>query len=243
MKPFRALVVAAVTLTTVAITATVGQSQNTKLFGSVGPGFTIGLRDASSSPVSRLAPGGYELVVDDKGNEHNFRVQGPGVDVATEVDGVGQDTFPITLVDGAYSFLCDVHPDRMRGSFTVGNTTTPPASPPPPPAPPPVGPSLAPPSAPVGARLALTVGPGATISLKTGAGKAVKVLRPGGYTFAVRDRSAAHNAHLTGAGVNKKTTKAFVGTVTWKLTLKVGTLRFLSDAAKTSLKGSVKVVS
>jgi plastocyanin len=96
-------------------------------------------------------------------------------------------------------------------------------------------------SAPVGARLQLTVGPGATITLKTAAGKPVTRLIPGAYTFVVRDRSASHNARLRGAGASKASTVAGQGTATWGVTLVKGTLRFLCDPHKTFMKGSVAV--
>jgi hypothetical protein len=57
----------------------------------------------------------------------------------------------------------------------------------------------------------------------------------------VRDRTAKQSFHLSGPGVNKKTGVAQVATVTWKVTLKKGTLRFFSDAAASKLRGSVRV--
>jgi plastocyanin len=88
-----------------------------------------------------------------------------------------------------------------------------------------------------------TVGSGFTISLNkksTGTAK-VTSLKPGTYKFVVRDRSKMHNFHLTGPGVNKTTTVAFVGTKTWTITLKKGTYRFVCDPHKESMKGSFKV--
>jgi hypothetical protein len=88
----------------------------------------------------------------------------------------------------------------------------------------------------------LTVGPKFAISLRTATGKLVRRLKPGGYLVQVRDRSVAHNAHLLGAGINRKTGVIFKGTLTWRLTLKKGTLTFLSDPHKRDLRGSVKVL-
>jgi plastocyanin len=87
----------------------------------------------------------------------------------------------------------------------------------------------------------LTVGPGATVSFRTAGGRAVKVLRPGGYTILVRDRTAAHNVHLVGAGVNKRTGKGQIGGATWKITLRKGTLVFRSDFRASGMRGSVTV--
>jgi hypothetical protein len=70
-------------------------------------------------------------------------------------------------------------------------------------------------SAPAGTtatRLTGTTGPDFTITLKR-AGKPVKRLRPGTYTFAVKDESTEHNFVLNGPGVRKRviTSLAFTG--------------------------------
>src|SRR5262245_53211643 len=78
-------------------------------------------------------------------------------------------------------------------------------------------------------KLTATVGPGFTISLKTAAGAAVKKLTPGPYTIVVNDRSAIHDFHLRGPGVNKTTGVPFTGTVTWRVTLAAGSYRFVCD--------------
>ena len=49
-----------------------------------------------------------------------------------------------------------------------------------------------------------TVGPGFTITLKNH-GKAVKTLAPAKFAFVITDKSNIHNFHLTGPGVNRKT--------------------------------------
>jgi plastocyanin len=90
-------------------------------------------------------------------------------------------------------------------------------------------------------KLVGTDGPGFTITLKK-AGKAVKTLKAGKYTFAISDKSSIHNFHLTGPGVNKMTSVPKVGTTTWTVTLKKGIYRFVCDPHKTIMKGSFKVV-
>ena len=63
----------------------------------------------------------FSLTVDDRSDGHNFHLFGPGgVDVATDVAAVGVKTFSVTLVDGTYTYICDVHPVQMKGTFTVG---------------------------------------------------------------------------------------------------------------------------
>ena len=85
-----------------------------------------------------------------------------------------------------------------------------------------------------------TVGPGFTITLKQ-AGKNVKTLKAGTYMFKIADKSSIHNFHLTGPGVNKKTTVAGKGTKTWKLTLKKGTYKYVCDPHSSFMKGSFTV--
>jgi hypothetical protein len=205
----------------------------TKLVGTVGPGFTIQLGDPQGQPVTHLEPGAVEIVVSDRSEEHDFHLQGPGVDVTTGIDTTGDTTFAVTLGEGRYTFFCDVHPTRMRGTLDVGNVAPPPTAPKPPPAPPP--------SAVVGSRLALTVGPGARISLKTTAGKPVTLLRPGAYTIVARDRSAVHNARIRGAGAAQATGVGFVGTKTWKVVLRKGTLVVQCDRHRTTMRTAVRV--
>ncbi|HZT17669.1 MAG TPA: plastocyanin/azurin family copper-binding protein [Gaiellaceae bacterium] len=85
-----------------------------------------------------------------------------------------------------------------------------------------------------------TVGPGFTITLKNGSAKVTK-LKAGTYTIKVADKSKIHNFHLVGPGVNKKTAVAFVGSATWKVTLKKGTYTYMCDPHKAFMKGSFKV--
>jgi plastocyanin len=84
-------------------------------------------------------------------------------------------------------------------------------------------------------KLTATVGPGFTISMSK------KTVPHGAYTITVKDKSNIHNFHLTGPGLNKKTSVSFVGTMTWKVTLKKGTYKFICDPHKTIMKGTLKV--
>jgi plastocyanin len=89
-------------------------------------------------------------------------------------------------------------------------------------------------------KLVATDGPGFTISVKK-AGKKVVKIKPGKYTITVKDLSSAHNFHLTGPGLNKKTTVSFQGTKTWTVTLKKGTYKYVCDPHAPIMKGSFKV--
>lgn len=216
--------------------ALVGPSESTaqapRLEATVGPGFTISLRTPAGVDVSRLDPGTYQIHVRDLSDFHNFHLSGPGVDQSTTVEFVGERTWTVELREGRYRFQCDPHSEDMTGAVVVGNP--PPVQPPPPP-------PAARPGRPAATKLTGTVGPGNTIALRSAAGAHLHSLAPGLYAITVRDRSARHNFHLSGAGVNRRTTIAQVGTVTWRLTLKRGLLRFYSDAAAGRVRGSVRV--
>lgn len=146
---FRNLLLAA--LLAASVSAVAAFAAGGPLAGTVGPGYTIKLSGADGFPVKQLDPGTYELTVDDRSEEHNFHLTGPGVSETTEVEGTGSRTFSVTLGNGRYTFVCDPHSSTMRGTFDVG-TGPPPPPPPPPPA--------------AGAKLSATVGPGATIVLR-----------------------------------------------------------------------------
>src|ERR1700674_1267928 len=98
------------------------RADNGTLVGDVGQGdaFVISLTDSTGAKVTHLNAGTYTLVVHDHSAFHNFDLSGPGVSVATDVDGVGDKTFTVTFVDGTYFFQCDPHSNQMHGQFTVG---------------------------------------------------------------------------------------------------------------------------
>lgn len=197
-----------------------GRADNPVLTGDVGANdaFSISLADASG-PVTHLDPGTYTIVVHDHSAIHDFHLSGPGVDVATDVGGVGDVTWTVTLMNGVYTYVCDPHLTVMKGSFTVGNAPTS--------APKPVAKPVA--------KLTARVGPGKTISLHGAAGATA-----GRFAIVVSDRSAKDNFHLVGPGVSKATGVGFRGTVTWKVALRAGRYVFRSDRTKT-LRGAFEV--
>ena len=79
-----------------------------------------------------------------------------------------------------------------------------------------------------------TVGPGFTIKMTTKPTKAGKI------KLVIADKSNVHNFHLTGPGVNVKTSVAAVGTKTFTITLKKGTYKFICDPHP-FMKGSFTV--
>src|SRR5215208_3894506 len=144
-------------------------ADNPQLAGVTGPGFTISLADANGNDVRHLDPGTYTLTVNDRSEDHDFHLFGPGVDVATTIDFVGTKTFTVTLTDGSYTYVCDPHASVMMGGFTAG-------TPPPPPTPPKQTTRTA----------AVRVGPGLSLV-------APKRLSAGAYVLTVTDRSAKDN--------------------------------------------------
>jgi Cupredoxin-like domain len=88
------------------------------LTGTVGPGFTITLKQGSA-PVKTLKAGTYTFKISDKSNLHNFHLTGPGVNKATSTPKTGSATWTVTLKKGKYTFVCDPHKTFMKGSFTV----------------------------------------------------------------------------------------------------------------------------
>ncbi|WP_026373719.1 cupredoxin domain-containing protein [Agrococcus lahaulensis] len=82
--------------------------------------YAIELRDASGTPVESLPAGTYALTFADRSSMHNFRLRGPGVDVATDVAGSDESTVEVTLEPGTYEIVCDPHSGTMRAEIQVG---------------------------------------------------------------------------------------------------------------------------
>jgi hypothetical protein len=191
----------------------------TPLIGTVGQAdsFSISLKDASGTAVSHLDPGDYTITVNDLSTLHNFHLLGPGgVDMATDVDTTGMQTWNVSLTDGVYTYRCDAHPVQMKHTFRVG------AAPPPTP------------------KLTGKVGPARTILLKR-SGTRVKTLKAGTYRVVVTDSTRKDNFHLLGPGISKKTAVRGKGTFSWKLTFRPGVFTYRSDAHR-KLKRTFKVL-
>jgi hypothetical protein len=91
-------------------------------------------------------------------------------------------------------------------------------------------------------RIAVTLGPNRTLSLKTPYGQPVRALEAGAYSFAIADRSKTDNFHITGPRTNVATRLRFRGNRTWNLRLRPGTYRYRSDRTKSHLKGTFVVL-
>jgi plastocyanin len=88
------------------------------LTGTVGPGFTITLKNRGKT-VKTLAPAKFTFAIHDNSKIHNFHLSGPGVDRKTSVGGTGTSHWTLTLRKGTYKFVCDPHATTMKGKFVV----------------------------------------------------------------------------------------------------------------------------
>ena len=91
--------------------------------------------------------------------------------------------------------------------------------------------------------LTAVVGPGFNISLNDASGNRITQLKPGTYRINVNDRSAEHNFHLSGPGVNERTDVEFVGETSWTVTVTAGTYTYVCDPHASAMRGSFTVES
>ena len=105
-----------------AAVAATGQSSamsSPKLSATVGPGFTITLKEHGKA-VKSLKAGTYTFVVSDKAAIHAFALDGPKLEKDfTSVTFVGTKTVTLKLKAGKYKFYCPPHEAVMFGHFTV----------------------------------------------------------------------------------------------------------------------------
>ena len=120
-----AVVAAVVTLgsTGAAMAVTSASKATPTLNGTVGPGFTISLKDSKGKKVRTLKAGSYKFVITDKADIHTFDVkQTSGGKFHKEITSdtfTGKKTVTIKLSKGKWQFYCAVHPTEMFGNFTV----------------------------------------------------------------------------------------------------------------------------
>ena len=179
-----------------------------RLIGTVGPGFTIAMTDASGRLLDVVTEGRYELLVHDQSEIHNFvlgKKETGERPATTEVEFVGDQTFTVNLTRSHWVYACSPHFQTMNGAFVVvpAATTTP---------------------APAAKPQALTA-----VLTASGTSLSAKRLKPGRYALTVVDRSKTRSFRLVGPGVNRRTGTAFVGKAVWQVSLRAGTYRFGTD--------------
>jgi hypothetical protein len=119
LSPTPLIALSALVLAGALIFAGSAPSATRTLSGSVGPGFTISLK-YKGKRVSSLPAGRYRVRVRDRSDIHNFHLRGPGVNRVITGEGFeGSNSRTFRLRKGTYRYICDPHPDDMKGSFKV----------------------------------------------------------------------------------------------------------------------------
>ena len=80
-----------------------------------------------------------------------------------------------------------------------------------------------------------TVGPGFTITMNK------KTVKAGTYAITIHDLASIHDFHLTGAGIDKKTSVPGTGTTKWTVKLKKGMYQFVCYPHHTIMHGVLEV--
>jgi plastocyanin len=84
-------------------------------------------------------------------------------------------------------------------------------------------------------KLTGTVGPGYTITMNK------KTVKAGTNVITIHDLASIHDFHLTGPGLDKKTSVSGTGTTKWTVKLKKGTYHFVCDPHHTIMHGVLTV--
>ena len=117
-----ALVLLAVGLAAAAFLVS-AQASTPKLTGTVGPGYTVTLKQGAAK-VKTLKAGKYTFVITDKAAIHNFKIErekgGPKIEkVLTDTSFQGKKTVTVTLKTGSWKYYCSIHEPQMFGFFNV----------------------------------------------------------------------------------------------------------------------------
>jgi plastocyanin len=118
-----AVVTAVATLSTAGAAMAFSSATTPTLKGTVGPGFTITLKDSTGHKVKTLKAGTYKLVITDKADIHTFSLKqlSGGTfnkDLTTDTFQ-GTKTVKVKLTKGKWQYYCAIHPTDMFGNFTV----------------------------------------------------------------------------------------------------------------------------
>jgi plastocyanin len=82
---------------------------------------------------------------------------------------------------------------------------------------------------------------GFKIEMKNGVNRPLRTVKAGTYRVKIEDKASFHNFHLTGPGVNKKTTVGGTAEQIWTVRLKPGTYTFVCDPHAAQMRGSFRV--
>jgi hypothetical protein len=218
---------------------------------------------AAGRDAAHITSGTYLVRIDDMSLTRNFRLRtlSPGAsqfDYRTGLSCEGSFFWTVTFEAGQenydYEYFSDSEPGELRGLITAHPPPSPPPPPPPPPGPPPEqcpssGPPpppppppappgpLPPPAPPNLPDFIFTVGPDQRIGTYYADGRPLTRIPPGTYSIQVHDLSAAHDFHLTGPGVDKKTEVGEIEHPIWTVTFRAGTYTFKCDV-HAAMKGT-----
>ncbi|MBV8256248.1 MAG: hypothetical protein JO073_00370 [Actinobacteria bacterium] len=122
MTPARILAVAAAAAGALALatTSSAGRHGGGTLVGTVGPGFTITLKQ-NGQLVNTIPAGTYTFVIHDMASIHAFSLDGPNgfAKDFTTVPFTGTKSVTVALKPGAYKYYCPPHESFMFKHFTV----------------------------------------------------------------------------------------------------------------------------
>ena len=96
-------------------------AKNPTLTGTVGPSFTITLKQ-NGKTVKSLKAGKYTFKVTDKATVHNFvleKEKSKFEKELTDVSDTGTKTYTINLTKGTWKYYCEPHESQMNGTFKV----------------------------------------------------------------------------------------------------------------------------
>ena len=123
MKRHLILALAGILALSLAASAAFARSaKNPTLTGTVGPSFTITLKQ-NGKAVKSLKAGSYTFVVADKADIHDFVVEkskgGSFEKEIADVSDTGTKTVTINLTKGTWKYYCAPHESTMNGTFKV----------------------------------------------------------------------------------------------------------------------------
>jgi hypothetical protein len=116
---FAAVLVLVATLVTPASGLPPKRRYETLIIAIVGPGHVLSVQWLSEKTVTRLKPGRYYLLVQDRSVTRNFHLRGPGVNRASPVGRAHAFAWHLVLRKGVYRFWSDPQKRTMRGQFRV----------------------------------------------------------------------------------------------------------------------------
>jgi plastocyanin len=79
------------------------------------------------------------------------------------------------------------------------------------------------------------------IDMETASGAKLKTVKAGTYKIKVEDKASIHNFHLTGPGVDKKTSVGGKVETSWTVKLKPGRYTYVCDPHAAQMRGTFRV--